>query len=271
MKIFWTVLSVLCGFLIISCSDDEVTPDKVELSTVIRQTEFLDKYSLQHITSSVELKEAEFALLTYIKTDNNINNHISQPAITSGALAIPLDNLNTVSAILENDSLKQTSPLIYPGFFFTPNSWSLDKHNYNAENLWQISYQDSFYEIPTKLQSSVYRVLLNVKDTVDLKQNLTITWSRALVPNSNDKVYVSFKWYPSFSDAKYYQDYPGFESTDTGIYTLSAQDIQAYKFPEYGVLQVNVIRYNKELVQVLGKKFFVANISASYSSAYIRR
>lgn len=271
MKPFWIILSAVFSVLMMSCSDNSVVADKVELSSIISRTEFLDKYSLQQITASEELKVADFALITYIGTDNVMNNHITPPAISSGAFAIPTDNINTDLVLLANDTLSATSPLLYPGYFFTPKSWSLAKHNYGNNNLWQISYKGMYYDIPTKLQSSVYRVLLNTYDTIDLKQTLIIKWSPASIPNSNDKVYISFKWYPSFSDSKYFKDFPGFEVTDSGIFTPTIQDMQALSIPDYGILQVNVMRYNKELVQVLGKKFFVVNIAQSHSSMYIRK
>lgn len=271
MKQFVIIVFTIFSCWFVSCSDDPEQASKIELSSVINITEFLGKYSLQQITTSEELKDADFALITYFKTENTINTHVYPPVVTSGAFAIPVDKLKTNLAILADDTLKSTSPLLYPGYFLTSDTWSLEKHNYGIENVWQISDNGVHYNIPTKLQSSVYRVLLSNYDTMNLNQNLDIRWARASVPNPNNKVYISFKWYPSFNDTQAYKDFPGFETTDAGLYSLTIPNIQALNIPEYGVFQVNVMRYNKELVQVLGRKFFVVNIAESYSSVYIRK
>ena len=255
--------------MISSCSEEKVESDKVSNSDALRSMNFLSKYSRNAIAEASELDSADIGLFCYFETENVLNTHVLPPGTRVGAflIATNLDDIKSVS--LNTDALKKTSPLIYPGYFYSPSNWTTDNHVYGAKSNWEVLLKDLNIPVNTDNQNPVYRVYLNSTDTFKISKPLEIRWNKDTINRTGNKVYISFTWYPSFKDTQYSKEYPGFSSEDSGIYLPSVATIKALNLPDFGVLQVNVLRYNTKLTNVLGKKIFIANMVEAHSSVYI--
>ncbi len=267
MRIYLTL--ALIAAMLISCENKQTEPEKINFPSVISKYEALSKYSMQRISEQADLKNAEVALISYLKTNNAINGQNIEPAIQSGALAVFSDLTTVKDVLLNSESLALTSPLIYPGYYYSGIKWNPVQMGYGLSANWSFSLSDQLFEINTTNQDSIYQVKLNVTDTFRFDKNLQINWTKSA--KSGNKVYISLKWYPSYSDENYYKDYPGFDSEDSGIYFADKAVLKSLNIPDYGILQVNVMRYNSVLQQKYGKNVFTTNLVESSSSVYIEK
>lgn len=267
MRIYLTL--ALIAAMLISCDNEQVKPEKINLSMVIKNYEALSKYSIQKISEQTNLQNADIALISYLKTSNTINDQNIDPTLVSGGLAVFSDLTTAINVLLNSEHLTLTSPLIYPGYYYSGKAWNPLQMGYGQSANWSFSLSDQHYEINTTNQDSIWQIKLNVKDTFKFDRNLQINWTKSAKPGS--KVYISFRWYPSYSDENYYKDYPGFDSEDTGIYFADISLIKSLNIPDYGILQVNVMRYNSVLQQKYDKNVFTANLVESSSSVYIEK
>ena len=257
------------AMIMISCENEQFEPDKIILSTVIKDYEALSIYSMQKISEMSELQNADIALISYLNTDNVNNSQSVVPIVHSGALVVFSDLAKSKNVFINTDTLSITSPLIFPGYYYSGKKWKTANHGYSMDDKWNFVYVDQAFEINTQSQASLFPMNADVKDTFLFDKTLQINWTKS--PTTGNKVYVSFKWYPSYSDSKYSKDFPGFECEDTGIYLIDKSILNSLNTPNYGILQVNVMRYGTSLQQVNGRSIFITNAVESSTSFYIKK
>ena len=255
--------------MLIACQNEQVTPEKISIPSVVSKYKALNKYSMQIISQLTDLQNADFALISYLNTDNVINAHNLQPVLNSGALAVFSHFEKAKLSILNNDTMEVTSPFIFPGYYFNGDAWHKENHGYSISTNWLISYSDQIFEINTQYQEPLYEVKLDAQETYYFDKSLRINWNKST--QSGNKVYISFKWYPSYSDEAFYTEFPGFDTDDSGMYLADVNILKSLKIPDYGILQVNVMRYNTSLLQKYGSNVFIANLVESSISVNIEK
>ena len=171
-----------------------------------------------------------------------MNLHVTSPGLTAGAFAIAKYKDNVTSILLNDSALTMTSPLVFPGYFFTEHLPGL---KFSSPLDWTVNCKDASYTASSVSADSLYRVSVGTKDSVSLTASITINWTKSYSEHTSatPKVYISLIWYPSFSDSDYGTPLGGFFSGDTGIYMTSKDFLSTLNIPDYGILQVNVCRY----------------------------
>lgn len=273
----FTLFAALSLFVMFSCSDDKSTTpteNTVDIPSVISASKILSSQSLKAIASDTALKNADFALITYLRTDRNMNLHLTAPGLVSGAYAAAKYFDEVTSINLNNQVLTMTSPLVFPGYFYTESNLDADTNYYSKPALWTVNCKNKTnYGLSSYFADSLYRVSIGTKDSIALNRSMTINWTKPYSSVSSSvnsrKIYISLVWYPSFSDADYGKELGGFFSGDTGIYLTAMDYLSSLNIPNYGILQVNVCRYSIKK-EYSDKKFVFIDAAETPVCLYIK-
>lgn len=254
----------------VSCSDDKtVTDSKIDASKVIEESGVLSTSSRQLLANEVRKNDADFVLFTYFNTDETLNSHVLAPFTSGGAFGISCDKDLTTEISLNDVALTATSPLVFPGYYYS-EAWDLSKNYYSLPAAWKITHAAQTLEINSKFQDSIYRVTIsNIKnDSISTSKSLYINWTKS--ENADNSTYISFDCYPTFSDAEFAKSYGCVKSEDTGLYMTELSYLSSLDLPKYGVLQVNVLRYNTEIETIGNYKILILNAAESSVCLYLK-
>lgn len=269
-KIF--IIICLVSFLVlISCSPTEPQNTAVDFPTALKTNNIIPGIIAQKLLASADFKQEDLALITYLNTRDVSNISLVEPIVNPKALAIAKYQEKIGNILLNGDTLLASSPLIFPGYF-TSFNWSTARHNYYLDANWNINYSIKNFIVKSQYQAPIYKISIDGDDTIRPNQQILVRWNKGYInENTKNKVYIYFKWYPSYLETNNPKEFIGYDADDTGILAMPYSKLKELGVPQYGIFQVNVIRYNLEKIELEGYKIIVANIVESSVSTNIKK
>ncbi len=260
---------MLC--IIMSC-DNAVEPnDTIDVKSGVLSIDEISSNILEQIANIPELENANIALILRMYNDN-IKNRVPEPNSKYIQTFAIYNNINPVEYTkLNNSSLILTNPILFPQYFNTPlNLQGISDFNYNQPINWTYKFENSDeVTIVDSFQTKIHYLFLDTEDTLNLNNNYTMKWNPT--NNSNDKLYMSFRWYQSFLDVNNYIDIPGAIISDIGIYIFNPAIFSHFDFPEYGGIQIILTRFRANSTTINSKKIALISIAESSVSLYLAK
>ncbi len=265
------ILCIISFIILVSCSPNEPQDTTVDFPTALKTNNIIHNIIADKLLASNDFKQVDLALITYLNTRDVSNISLYEPLVNPTALAIAKFQEKIEYISLNNDTLLESSPLIFPGYF-TSNNWTALKHNYNLDANWKLSYSGKNVNVESKYQPSVYKINIDGDDTIRPNKQILVQWNKSpQIGNTENKVYIYFKWYPSYLELNNPKTFIGYDADDTGILAMPYSKLKELEVPLYGIFQISIIRYNIEKINKEGFNILVVNIVESSVSANIKK
>lgn len=272
-----TVIS-LTALLLFACAPDNTPKDTtIDISAVMKANHILSKTVAERLLASADFKQADIAIITYLNTIDYQNSTVYKmpPNLSINALFITkyMEKMRDVSC--NGDRLMETSPLLFPGYFFAESKNFKDntKHNYSLDSKWAFNYQGKDITLDSKYQSSIYPLYIDgIGDSLMPGKEILVRWEKTQNKDSADnKVMIYFKWFPSHLESQATKIYKGYDAEDTGILAMTYDKLKELGVPLYGVFQINVVRYKIRTISESPYKIIMADVAETSVSTYIKK
>lgn len=256
---------------LMSCGGDEQDDFRVDIKQAMQVNVVLDKMLSAKLLAESNFSDCDFVFVNYLSCERYINSTKSKLIPPQPSLLLIAKEIEKVSEVKVNDdALTQTSPLVYPGYFFQDSkSLDLTKHSPEAACNLKFKFSGEEYEVNTKYLSTIEPYYFKgISDTLYKSSELFFVWNKNT--DNNTKLYISYKWYQSYLEQTNPKVYQGADVEETGQYLMPYSKLTEMNIPHYGLFQLALIRYKFEDLSIKGKKIKVINIIDGGVSLHIK-
>lgn len=261
LRMYKYMFLLVMSLAMLSCGKDNPDDFRVDVNQAMQVNVILDKSLSSKILAESDFSDCDFVFVNYLASEKYINSTKGKLIPPQPSLLMIAKDIEKVSEVSVNgDMLVQTSPIIYPGYFFQESkNLDLTKHSPDAPCKLKFKFDGEDYEVNTKYLSSLEPYYFkDVSDTLYKNRELFFSWNKN--EKNDTKVYISFKWYQSYLDQSNPKVYQGIDVEETGNFLMPYSKLSEMNIPHYGLFQLALLRYKIEDRSAKGKKIKVVNI-----------
>lgn len=244
-----------------SCGNDKQDDFCVDIKQAMQVNVVLDRTLSSKLLAESDFSDCDLVFVNYLASEKYINSTKGKLIPPQPSLLLIAKEIEKLSEISVNgDMLVQTSPIVYPGYFFQESkNLDLTKHAPDASCNLKFKYSGEEFEVNTKYLSTIEPYYFkDIADTLYKNRELFFVWNKN--ENQDTKVYISYKWYQSYLDRSNPKVYQGTEVGETGQYLMPYSKLAEMNIPHYGLFQLALLRYKIDDTIVKGKKIKLINI-----------